>query len=209
MCKIDPIKLRTSVHLVSFIMLHLTISRKADTQMTSKKEREEEERKGGRRERGRERGRKGRTAEEGRKAAGGALQPGDMSARSSEDGRDGTCLFSHQAAEHQPLWMPESFVFLWPCFHFLFSRPFLSSNLGFILPVGVPCCQTKHYSFNCYSSDFLLLQRLQPTRFVCPWDSLGKNTRVGGHFLFQGIFLTQGSNPGLPHHGQILYHLRH
>lgn len=76
-CKIDPIKLRTSVHLVSFIMLHLTISGKADTQMTSKKEREEEERKGGRRERGRERGRKGRTAEEGRKAAGGALQPGD------------------------------------------------------------------------------------------------------------------------------------
>ena len=122
-----------------------------------------------------------------------------MSARSSEDGRDGSCLFSHQAAEHQPLWMPESFVFLWPCFHFLFSRPFLSSNLGFILPVGVPCCQTKHYSFNCYSSDFLLLQRLQPTRFVCPWDSLGKNTRVGGHFLFQGIFLTQGSNLHLLH----------
>ena len=25
-----------------------------------------------------------------------------------------------------------------------------------------------------------------------PWDSLGKNTGVGGHALFQGIFLTQG-----------------
>ena len=29
------------------------------------------------------------------------------------------------------------------------------------------------------------------------------------HFLLQGIFLTQGSNPGLPHCGQTLYHLSH
>ena len=27
------------------------------------------------------------------------------------------------------------------------------------------------------------------------------------HFLLQGIFLTQGSNPGLLHYRQILYHL--
>ena len=39
-----------------------------------------------------------------------------------------------------------------------------------------------------------------------PWDSPGKNTRVGCHFLLQGIFLTQGSNPGLPHRRQMLYH---
>ena len=25
-------------------------------------------------------------------------------------------------------------------------------------------------------------------RFLCPWDSLGKNTRVGSHSFFQGIF---------------------
>ena len=30
-------------------------------------------------------------------------------------------------------------------------------------------------------------------------DSPGKNTRVSYHALLQGIFLTQGSNPGLPH----------
>ena len=30
---------------------------------------------------------------------------------------------------------------------------------------------------------------------------------VGSHFLLQGIFVTQGSNPGLPHCRQILYHL--
>ena len=44
---------------------------------------------------------------------------------------------------------------------------------------------------------------------LCPWDSPGKNTRVGCHALLQAIFLTQGSNPGLPHCGQILYHLSH
>ena len=32
-----------------------------------------------------------------------------------------------------------------------------------------------------------------------PWDSPGKNTGVGCHFLLQGIFPTQGLNPGLPH----------
>ena len=36
-----------------------------------------------------------------------------------------------------------------------------------------------------------------PTRLLCPWDSPGKSTGVGCHFLFQGIFLTQGSNPCL------------
>ena len=34
-----------------------------------------------------------------------------------------------------------------------------------------------------------------------------KNTRMGGHFLLQGIFLTQESNPGLLHCRQILYQL--
>ena len=31
----------------------------------------------------------------------------------------------------------------------------------------------------------------------CPWNFLGKNTRVGCHFLLQGIFLTQGLNLNL------------
>ena len=36
-----------------------------------------------------------------------------------------------------------------------------------------------------------------------------KNTGVGCHFLLQGIFMTQGWNPGLPHGGQSLYSLSH
>ena len=40
---------------------------------------------------------------------------------------------------------------------------------------------------------------LQPARLLRPWDSPGKNTGVGCHFLLQGIFLTQGSNLHLLH----------
>ena len=50
---------------------------------------------------------------------------------------------------------------------------------------------------------------LQPTRALCPWNSLGKNTRVGSHSLLQGVFPTQELNPGLLHCRQILYHLSH
>ena len=39
--------------------------------------------------------------------------------------------------------------------------------------------------------------------------SPGKNTGVGCHALLQGIFPTQGSNPGLPHCRWILYCLSH
>ena len=31
-------------------------------------------------------------------------------------------------------------------------------------------------------------------QLLCPWDSPGKNTGVGCHFILQGIFPTQGSN---------------
>ena len=40
-------------------------------------------------------------------------------------------------------------------------------------------------------------------------DSPGKNTGVGCHALIQGIFPTQGLNPGLPHCRWITYHLSH
>ena len=42
-----------------------------------------------------------------------------------------------------------------------------------------------------------------------PWNSPGQNTGVGSLSLFQRIFPTQGSNPGLPPCGQILYQLSH
>ena len=58
-------------------------------------------------------------------------------------------------------------------------------------------------------SNSLQPHRLQLARLLCLWDSLGKNTGVGCHFLLQGIFLTQGSNLGLMHCRWILYRLSH
>ena len=52
--------------------------------------------------------------------------------------------------------------------------------------------------------DSLRPHGLQPTSLLCPWDFPGKNTGMGCHFLLQGIFPTQGSNPGLLYCRQIL-----
>ena len=46
-------------------------------------------------------------------------------------------------------------------------------------------------------SDSSQPHRLEPTRLLCPWNFLGKNTGVD--FLLQEIFPTQGSNPHLLH----------
>ena len=48
-------------------------------------------------------------------------------------------------------------------------------------------------------SDFLWPHGLYSTMFLFSWDSPGKNTGVGCHFLLQGILPTQGSSPRLLH----------
>ena len=50
---------------------------------------------------------------------------------------------------------------------------------------------------------------LRPHGPYSPRDSPGQNTGVGSRSLFQGIFPTQGSNPGLLHYRRILYLLSH
>ena len=62
------------------------------------------------------------------------------------------------------------------------------------------------------SSRSVMSDSLQPhglTKLLCPWDFPGNSTGVDCHFLLQGIFQTQGSNPGLLHCRQMLYHLSH
>ena len=44
-----------------------------------------------------------------------------------------------------------------------------------------------------------------PPRLLCPWDSSGKNTAAGCHFLLQGIVPNQGSNPHLLRCWWVLY----
>ena len=70
-------------------------------------------------------------------------------------------------------------------------------------PSGVLCLVTQ-----------LCLTLYDPTNCSPPGSSvhgssLGKNTGVACHALLQGIFPTQGLNPGLPNCRQILYHLSH
>ena len=66
-----------------------------------------------------------------------------------------------------------------------------------------------------YCAQLLICVSLFSTLWtVCPdssvhGDSPGKNTGVGCHALLQGIFLSQGSNPGLPHCRWIIYQLSH
>ena len=50
---------------------------------------------------------------------------------------------------------------------------------------------------------------LWPHGLYSPWNSPGQNTGVGSLSLLQGIFPTQGSNPGLLHCRWILYQLSH
>ena len=61
-------------------------------------------------------------------------------------------------------------------------------------------CESENHSV---MSDSLRPQGL----YYGPWNSLGQNTGVGSLSLLQGIFLIQGSNPGLPHCRKILYQL--
>ena len=54
-----------------------------------------------------------------------------------------------------------------------------------------------------------LCPTLWPHGLYIPWNSPGQNTGVGSLSFLQGIFPTQGSNPGLSHYRQILYQLSH
>ena len=58
-------------------------------------------------------------------------------------------------------------------------------------------------------SCLVMCNSLQPHGLDNPWKSPDKNNGVGGRSLLQGIFPTQGSNPGLLHCRRILYQLSH
>ena len=60
---------------------------------------------------------------------------------------------------------------------------------------------------NIYESESrsVMSDSLQPHGLYNLWDSPGQNTGLGSLSLLQGIFPTQGSNPGLLHCRWILY----
>ena len=72
------------------------------------------------------------------------------------------------------------------------------------------CCCLVHSMYCCLITKmcltlFLWPHGLESARHLCPWNFPDKNTVVGCHFLLQGIFPTQGSNPGLLRCRRILY----
>ena len=69
--------------------------------------------------------------------------------------------------------------------------------------------QSKKIVLNESESCSVVSNSLRPHGLYSPWDSPGKNPGVGRLSLLQGIFPTQGSNPGLQHCRQILYQLSH
>ena len=73
-------------------------------------------------------------------------------------------------------------------------RTFFIFSCKITLSIALCCVVLSHSVM----SDSLGPHGLYPTRLLCPWDSPGKNTGMGCHTLFQGIFPTQGSNPESP-----------
>ena len=59
----------------------------------------------------------------------------------------------------------------------------------------------------CCESHSVVSNSLRSHGLHSPWNSPGQNTGVGSCSCLQGIFPTQGSNPGLPHCRWILYQL--
>ena len=58
-------------------------------------------------------------------------------------------------------------------------------------------------------SHSVMSDSLRPHGLYSPWNSEDQNTGVDSFSLLQGVFPTQGSNPGLPLCRQILYQLSH
>ena len=91
-------------------------------------------------------------------------------------------------------------------------------NLYNILPNDVPDCCIVSFSFSTFSKTQMWLCLVaqscpslcnpigcSPSGSSVRGDSPVKNTGLGCHVLLQGIFPTQGSNPGLSHCRWILY----
>ena len=73
------------------------------------------------------------------------------------------------------------------------------------LTLPKPLCIHERWKW----SRSVMSDSLGPPWLLRPWDFPGKSTGVGCHFLLQGIFPTQGLNPGLLHCRQTLYPLSH
>ena len=96
-------------------------------------------------------------------------------------------ILKRKKKEHCGIWLLKTFT----CIFFSCDESF-EDLCSWQLPniyYNVVSCSIVSDSFRPFG--------LEPTRLLCPWDSSGKNTGVGCHFLLQEIFPTRESNPVL------------
>ena len=92
--------------------------------------------------------------------------------------------------------------------HSLMS-PALTDGFCTTEPPEEPIWIIVHSYMKWSESHSVVSDSLQLHGLYSPWTSLGQNTIVGSYSLLQGIFPTQGSNPGLLHYRRIFYKLSH
>ena len=119
------------------------------------------------------------------------------------------CLSSlnHRASSH---WMSvlHMVVYMFPCY---FS-PFIHLTLSSPYPMFInlfSMCESPLWKWSESESHSVVFNSLGPLGLYSPRYSPGQNTGVGSCSLLQGIFPTQGSNPGFPLCRRILYQLSH
>ena len=95
------------------------------------------------------------------------------------------------------------------CFGSLKDGDSGSVSLPFVLDVDISWFDFSCTVLRCAQLCLTLFDPMDCSPPIFSVHSLGKNTGVSGHALLQGIFPTQGLNPGLPHCRQIHYHLSH
>ena len=91
--------------------------------------------------------------------------------------------------------LKRSFTTKWNKFKNLKTCSFQEHNIFKSTPISKlsECLKIKSESRSVMSDSLL------PCGLYSPWNSLGQNTGAGSLSLLQGIFPTQGSNPGFPH----------
>ena len=92
----------------------------------------------------------------------------------------------------------------WPICLLVYSR-ITTVQTGVINQCVLPCI--LHPTWSESESRSVTSNSLGPHGLYSPWNSPGQNTGVGSLSFLQGIFPTQGLNPGLLHCRQILYQL--
>ena len=92
-------------------------------------------------------------------------------------------------------------------FHFLFreSNSFICFSYFAVFSLATSINESESDS----ESHSVVSNSLWSHGLYSPWSSLSQNTEVHSLPFLQGIFPTQGLNPGLPHCRQILHQLSH